>query len=141
MFLGGILLLIAFKTLFINEKMRGTGFFAIIRSIGENNNFSIFIKFIYYGIILLLANFTTALLIFSGGSIIGLANPDFWTAVAVVTIFGIITLLLIEIPFVVYLTRPRVPAGALASLNDWFTRNGDYLLALVMFLLGIFFII
>jgi len=139
--LGGILILIAFKFLLINEEAREDGFFGLIRGIRENNQFSIFIKYIYFGIIAVLANLTTALLIFSGGSIIGLANPDLPTATAIIIIFGIIALFLIEVPFVVYMTRPRVEAGALNSLNGWFTRHGSNLLALAMIILGIFFFI
>jgi len=140
-FLGGILILIAFKILFVNEQPREGGFFGFIRSLAEDNAFSVFIKYIYYGIITILASFTTSLLIFGAGNIIGLANPTFWTAVATVIILGIIAFILIEIPLLVYITGFRASDGNLESLNNWFFRYGDYLLSLVMIILGIFFII
>lgn len=140
-FLGGILILIAFKILFVNEEPREGGFFGFIKGLREDNTFSIFIKFLYFGIIILLASFTTSLLIFSAGTIIGLANPTFWIATAAIVVFGIIAFFLIEIPFLVYLIRPRVPGGILSSLNSWLGRYGNDLLSLVMLLLGIFFII
>jgi len=141
MFLGAILILIAFKTLLISEQARDDGFFGFIRGIRGDNRFSIFIKYLYFGMITILANLTTALLVFSGGTIIGLATPDLWTAVAVIIIFGLIALFLIEVPFVVYMTRPRLEGGTLESLNGWFTRHGDNLLALAMIILGIIFLV
>ncbi len=140
-FLGGILILIAFKILFVNEEAREGGFFSFIMSLEEDNKFSIFIKFLYLGIITLLASFTTSLLIFSAGSIIGLVIPTFWTAVGTVIVFGIVALIMIEIPFLAYLIGFRVSGGTLASLNRWLVRYGDYLLSMVMLILGIFFIV
>jgi hypothetical protein len=139
--LGGILIIIALKTLIIREEPREGGILGFITSLRENRNFSVFIKFFYIGFLTFLASFATAILILQAGSIIGLSNPGFGLAAITVIILGLITLLVVEIPFIAYLIFSTRTGPMLTPAHNWVTNYGDYLTTVVYLVLGIFFII
>ena len=139
--LGSILIIIALKTLFVREEPREEGLLGFVSSLREDNNFSTFLKFFYFGFITFLASFTTDILVLQAGNIIGLSNPGFTLAAETVIILGFITLLVVEVPFIVYLIFSTKAADILTPARDWLTTYGDYLTTIVYLLLGFFFII
>ena len=139
--LGGILIIIAFKTLLIREEPQERGILGFITSLRETRGFSVFIKFFYIGFLTFLASFTTAILILQAGNIIGLSNPGFCLAAITVIILGVITLLVVEIPFIAYLIFSTRTGSMLTPAHNWITNYGDYLTTVVYLILGIFFII
>ncbi len=139
--LGAILLLIALKSLFIQENARSGGIIGFINSIRENNDLSIFIKFFYFGFITTLASVTTAILFTVAGIIIGISSPGSANSAIIIVILGFISLLTIEIPFIFYLLSPSTAEDTLGRLRDWISAYGSYLTGLVYFILGLFFIL
>ena len=139
--LGSILVIIALKTIFVREEPRDGGLLGFVGSLQESSNFSTFIKFFYFGFITFLASFTTDILVLQAGDIIGLSNSGFAIAAETVIILGIITLILVEVPFIVYLIFARRTGDMLASAGNWITYYGDYLTTIVYLILGIFFIV
>lgn len=139
--LGSILVIIALKTIFVQEEPREGGLLGFINSLQETSNFSTFIKFFYFGFITFLASFTTDIIVLQAGTIIGLSNPGFGLATITVIILGLITLLLVEIPFIIYLIFSTRAGDMLTSVGNWATDYGDYLAGIVYLILGFFFII
>jgi hypothetical protein len=139
--LGGILVIIALKTLFVREEPREGGLLGFVNTLRENNNFSIFIKFFYFGFITFLASFATSILILIAGTIIGLSNPGFTLSAITIIILGLITLILIEIPFIIYLISPQRAGDILTPARNWITQYGDYLTTIAYLFLGFFFLI
>lgn len=139
-FLGSILIIIALKTLFILEKPREDGFIGFVSSIPENRNFSTFLKFFYLGFITFLASFTTDILVIQAGVIIGLSNPGFILSTVAVVLLGLITLLVIEVPFIIYLIFPTKATNMLIPTHNWIINYGDYITTIVYLVLGFFFI-
>lgn len=139
-FLGGIFIILALNTLLMRKEFREDGFFGFVMSLREDNDLSIFVKFLYMGVLVILANLATALLILGAGNVVGLANPGFWIAAVTIIIFGIIALLVIEIPLIFYLARPGRYDTRFSSFYDWLTNYGNYLAFIVLLIIGIFFI-
>jgi hypothetical protein len=139
--LGSILIIIALKTIIVREEPRNRGVIDFITSLRENNNFSVFIKFFYIGFLAFLASFTTDILILQAGNIIGLSNPVFGLAATTVLVLGVITLLVVEVPFIIYLIFSRRTSEMLAPALSWAVHYGDYLTTIVYLILGFFFII
>jgi len=139
--LGSILIIIALKTIIIREEPRNRGVLDFITSLRENNDFSVFIKFFYIGFLAFLASFTTDILILQSGNIIGLSNPVFGLSAATVIILGAITLLVVEVPFIIYLIFSTRASDMLAPVLNWVTDYGDYITTIVYLILGFFFII
>ena len=139
--LGIILIIIAVKTIFILEESREGRIIGIINTLREDNNLSIFLKFFYYGFITTLSSFTTAILMVIAGVIIGVSSPGFTNSAISVIILGLISLLVVEIPFIFYLISPISAEDILDPFRKWIPKYGEYVASLVYLLLGIFFLV
>lgn len=138
--LGGILIIIGVKSLFIREYAREGGILGFIFSLREDNDLSVFVKFFYLGFITILASFTAAILIAVAGIIIGLATPTFTNSAITVIILGIISLFMVIIAFILYLLSSDYAEDLLDPFRRWTLQYGDYLAAIVYFLLGLLFL-
>ena len=139
--LGSILAIIALKTIFVREKSREGGLIEFVSSLREDKNSSTFIKFFYFGFIAFLASFVTDILVLQAGTLIGLSNPGFALAAETVIILGIITLLVAEIPFIIYLIFASRSRNILTPARNWIVNYGDYFTTIVYLILGFFFLI
>ncbi|MGF7117423.1 GAP family protein [Methanobacterium oryzae] len=139
--LGGILIIIGVKSLFVREYAREGGILGFTFSLREDNDLSVFVKFFYLGFITILASFTAAILIAVAGIIIGLSTPTFTNSAITVIILGIISLFMVIIAFILYLLSSDYAEDLLDPFRGWTVEYGDYLAAIVYFLLGLFFII
>ena len=137
--LGAILVIISLKTLFIREVPQEGGLLGFIDSLREDNNFSIFIKFFYFGFLTYLASFATSILIAVAGIIIGISNSVFPISSMTIIILGFVALLIVEIPFILYLISPTRAGEILSPAQSWIVQYGDYLMTIVYLILGIFF--
>ncbi|MGB9936270.1 MAG: GAP family protein [Methanobacterium sp.] len=140
-FLGSILIIIALRYLFISEQYKSEGILGFINNLREENNLSLILKFFYIGFIALFASFIPAILILGAGMIIGLSNPgSTYTAITVIEL-ALIGLLVVEVPFILFLISPRLAIDVLNPFSDWLTRYGEYFAAIIYFLIGLIFII
>ncbi|HEX3012650.1 MAG TPA: GAP family protein, partial [Methanobacterium sp.] len=78
---------------------------------------------------------------FQAGVITGLSNPGFILAAETVIILGLITLLVVEIPFIIYLIFSSRVRNRLDPARNWIINYGDYLTTIVYLFLGFLFII
>lgn len=137
--LGIILIIIATKTIFVGEEARSGGLIDFINLRG-NNNLSVFLKFFYFGLITVLASFTTAILMTIAGIIIGLSSPGFTNSAIIVTILGFISFFTIEVAFIFYALSADAAEDVFSPIRKWVPLYGDYLTSIIYFLLGILFL-
>jgi hypothetical protein len=97
-----------------------------------------FIKSMIFGFGLFIINFTTTILVFAAGKEIGLSTAPIFDKLIVIVILTIITLLVVEIPLLVYLLFPKTANKLLEPVNIWMQKNGKYLMAAIFFVFGIY---
>jgi hypothetical protein len=103
--------------------------------------FSDFIKYMILGVGMFAVNFTTTVLVFAAGKNIGLSSAGITDKLVVVIILTLITLLVVEIPLLIYFTMPERSEKILGPLNVWMQKNSRYLMAAVMFVFGIYLLL
>ena len=100
-----------------------------------------FIKYMILGLGMFTVNFTTTVLVFAAGKDIGISSAGVTDKVTVVIILTLITLLVVEIPLLVYFTMQERSERVLGVLNVWMQKNSRYLMAAVMFVFGIYLMV
>ena len=100
-----------------------------------------FIKSMIFGFGLFIINFTTTILVFAAGKDIGLSAAPIFDKLIVVVILTIITLLVVEIPLLIYILVPKTANKLLEPVNIWMQKNGKYLMAAIFFVFGIYLLI
>lgn len=83
-------------------------------------------------------NFITTALVFLGASKIALAQVDFMGKIISMVVLLAITLSLVEIPLLIYVFRPQKANKILYKLNQWIKKNGYYLSAALILIIGIY---
>lgn len=83
-------------------------------------------------------NFITTVLVFLGGSKIALAQVDFVGKILSMVVLLALTLSLVEIPLLIYVFRPQKADKILYKLNQWIKKNGYYLTAALVIIMGIY---
>lgn len=97
-----------------------------------------FIKYMLLGFGMFVINFTTTVLVFAAGKDIGLSIAPIIDKLIVILILTIITLIVVEIPLLIYLTMAKRSEKILGALNVWMQKNSKYLMAGIIFLFGIY---
>ncbi|MEN4018215.1 MAG: GAP family protein [Methanobacterium sp.] len=100
-----------------------------------------FIKSMGFGFGLFVINFTTTILVFAAGKDIGLSPAPLFDKLIVIIALTIITLLVVEIPLLIYILMPKTANKALAPVNIWMQKNGKYLMAAIFFVFGIYLLV
>jgi hypothetical protein len=100
-----------------------------------------FIKYMFLGIGIFVINFKSTILVFAASKDIGLSSAGFADKLAVIIILTVITLLVVEIPLVIYFTMPESSEKLLGALNIWMQKNSRYLVAAVLFFFGIYLMV
>ncbi len=100
-----------------------------------------FIKYMILGLGMFTINFTTTVLVFAAGKDIGISGAGFIDQIIIVIILTIITLLVVEIPLLIYFAMPERSEKILKPVNLWMQKNSRYLMAAVIFLFGIYLMV
>lgn len=100
-----------------------------------------FIKYMILGLGMFAINFTTTVLVFAAGKDIGISGAGFTDKLIVVVILTVITLLVVEIPLLIYFTMPEHSEKLLNLLNVWMQKNSRYLMAGIMLIFGIYLLV
>lgn len=100
-----------------------------------------FIKYMFLGFGMFVINFTTTELVFTAGKDIGLSSASIFDKLIVIVILTIITLIVVEIPILIYFTMPKRSEEILGTLNIWMQKSIKYLMAGIMFLFGIYLLV
>jgi len=85
-----------------------------------------------------LINFSTSIIVLEAGKIISTSlAPTSGKALAIV-ILVLITLLVCEIPLLIYFLLPQSSERILSKINVWMQKNGHILMGLVILAIGLY---
>lgn len=100
-----------------------------------------FIKYMILGFLMFLINFTTTILVFAAGKDIGLSTAPLIDKLIVIAILTIITLIVVEIPLLIYILFPKTADKVLHPVDVWMQKNSRYLMAAVIFVFGFYLLV
>lgn len=85
-------------------------------------------------------NFITTALVFLGGSKIAAAGFGWLGMVISLFILIAITLSMVALPVLIYFITPKKADKILSKLNNWIKKNGHYLTAILVIIIGLYFL-
>jgi hypothetical protein len=135
---GIILLIFGVKRIFKSQKS-SMGIFQ-----GDNKHTPmsmLFIKGFSFGFGMFLINFSTTIIVLEAGKEIGTSSVDMIGKLVVLTILILITLLICEVPLLMYILFPEKANNILSGVNKWMQRNGHYLMGIVILVIGAYLIL
>jgi hypothetical protein len=97
---------------------------------------SIFVKGFSFGFIMFLINFSTTIIILEAGKQIGASSVDLMGKLMVIIVLTLITLLVCEIPILIYFLFPKKANSVLSNVNKWMQKNGHILMGIVILVIG-----
>lgn len=100
-----------------------------------------FIKYMLLGLGIFTINLKTTILVFAASKDIGISSAGLTDKLTVIIILIVITLLVVEIPLLIYFTMPESSEKLLGALNIWVRKNSRYLIAAVLFFFGIYLMV
>lgn len=106
----------------------------------QRSNLNLFLKGISYGFGLFLINFSTTIIVFEAGKEIAVSQVGLIGKLMIIVILIIITLLVCEVPLLMYILYPEKAKTVLLKVNTWMQRNGHILMGIVIFLIGVYLI-
>ena len=86
-------------------------------------------------------NFITTALVFLGGSKIAAAGLGWLGTIISLFVLMAITLSMVALPVLIYFLVPKKADNILFKLNQWIQKNGHYLTAILVLLLGFYFLL
>lgn len=106
----------------------------------SSSGVGMFVKGFSFGFIMFLINFSTTILVLEAGKIIGSSPADLFGKSMVIIILTIITLLVCEVPLLIYLLFPQKANNVLSKVDEWMQKNGHYLMAAVIIAIGAYLV-
>lgn len=106
----------------------------------QKSNLVVFIKGLSFGFGLFLINFSTSIIVLEAGKEIGASSFGIIGKSIVIMILIIITLLVCEIPLLMYLLYPAKAIKILSKVNKWMQKNGHILMGTVLIVIAIYLI-
>lgn len=138
-FLGALLVLLGIRNIFGEESQsHGVALLKYLKIEDTASNFSKLKRYFTVGFLTFLINFSTAIFVLAAARQIGLTNAGLITSAVAIIILGIITLIVIEIPLLLFLIFPRTIEKTLQPVNEWITNNGNYLVATFLIVIGVY---
>ncbi len=135
--LGILLLLLGVRGIFKSQK-------SPVDRIQSNDkpksNLNLFIKGVSFGFGLFLINFSTIIIVLEAGKEIAVSPVGFIGKFLIIIILIFITLLVCEIPLLMYVLYPQKAKKLLLKVNSWMQRNGHILMGIVLLLIGVYLI-
>ena len=106
----------------------------------QKSNLVSFFKGFSFGFAMFLINFSTTIIVLDAGKEIGSSSADLTSKLIVVIILIFITLLVCEVPLLIYLLFPDKANNILSKVNRWMQKNGHYLMGVVILVIGVYLI-
>jgi hypothetical protein len=135
--LGIFLLVFGFKRIFQAQKS------PLGRFEGDDKSKSSLlslIKGVSFGFGMFLINFSTTIIVLEAGKEIGVSSADLMGKLIVVIVLILITLLVCEVPLLIYILFPDKANDMLSKVNKWMQKNGHYLMGVVILVIGVYLI-
>ncbi len=141
LFLGAILVLLGIRSLFSKGgESGGSALFKYLNVENTANNLSKFSRFFTVGLLTFLINFSTAIFVLAAARQIGVTKAGLFTDIFSILVITIITLVVIEVPLLFFFIMPGTASKATKPMNKWINKNGSYLIAGFLLIIGIYVI-
>lgn len=137
-FLGAVLVLLGLRNFAAKEDNKGGNFLKRLEIDPNASTLSLFVKYFSIGIIAFLMNFSTAIFVLAVGRTIGVANAGFSNNAISVIVLIIISLLIIEVPLLFFVTFPKKAQKVLGPIDEWISNHGNIVTGLFCIAIGIF---
>lgn len=104
----------------------------------DASGFMVFLKGVSFGFLMFLINFSTTIIVLEAGKIISTSTaPATGKGIATVILI-LITLLVCEIPLLIYFLLPERSERILSKINVWMQKNGHILMGIVILAIGLY---
>ena len=133
---GAVLLLLGIKSLFEKSDTEGP----VVKYMDVGSAASTATKFKHYfiiGVFIFFVNFSTAMLVMSAGMKIGLADAGSFNNIIAVIVITIITMIIIEVPLILFFILPKATKKAMEGLKGWLAKYGNIITGVFFIILGI----
>jgi len=104
----------------------------------EASRLIVFVKGMSFGFVMFLINFSTTIIVLEAGKIISTSPVPTTGRVLATVILVLITLLVCEIPLLIYFLLPESSERILSKINVWMQKNGHILMGLVILAIGVY---
>ena len=104
----------------------------------DASGLKIFLKGTSFGFLMFLINFSTSIIVLEAGKIISTSSAPTTGKVMVTVILILITLLVCEIPLLIYFLLPGSSERILSKINVWMQNNGHILMGIVILAIGLY---
>jgi hypothetical protein len=104
----------------------------------DSSSLSVFLKGLSFGFVMFFINFSTTLIVLEAGKLIATASAPITGKVIVSLILILITLLVCEVPLLIYFLLPGRSDKILSKINVWMQKNGHILMGLVILAIGLY---
>jgi threonine/homoserine/homoserine lactone efflux protein len=121
-FLGAILVLIGFRNF---TSKHDNNLFKYLKIDQSSSSFSQFKRFFSLGFIAFLTNFSTAIFVLAAGRVIGVTNAGFLPDATAILILTLISLIVIEVPLIFFITMPGKAKKITEPANKWISSHGN----------------
>ncbi len=133
--LGILLLVLGFREIFKPQKPIINNFLGDSK---KTSTITQFIKGLSFGFGMFLINFSTTIIILEAGKQIGSSSADIYGKLIVLIVLILITLLVCELPLIIYFLFPKKANNILSHVNKWMQKNGHYLMGIVLVIIGLY---
>ena len=106
----------------------------------DSSSLLVFLKGLSFGFMMFFINFSTTLIVLEAGKLIATAAVPITGKVTVSVILILITLLVCEVPLLIYFLLPSRSEKLLSKINVWMQKNGHILMGLVILAIGLYLI-
>jgi Sap, sulfolipid-1-addressing protein len=134
--LGAVLLLLGIRSLFEKSDTEGP----VVKYMDVGSAASSATKFKRYfiiGLFIFFVNFSTAMLVLSAGFKMGLADAGSFNNIIAIIVIAIITLVIIEVPLLLFIILPKATEKAMIGLKGWLGKYGNLVTGVFFIILGI----
>jgi hypothetical protein len=104
----------------------------------DSSTLIVFVKGLSFGFVMFLINFSTTIIILEAGKLIATSPVAITGKMLVSVIIILITLLVCEIPLIIYFLLPGSSERILSRINVWMQKNGHILMGLVILAIGLY---
>ncbi|UTB33743.1 MAG: GAP family protein [Methanobacterium sp. ERen5] len=104
----------------------------------DSSSLLVFFKGLSFGLVMFFINFSTTLIVLEAGKLIATESAPITGKVTVSLILILITLLVCEVPLLIYFLLPGSSDKILSKINVWMQKNGHILMGVVILAIGLY---
>lgn len=138
LFLGAVLVLLGIRNFAAKNENKGSN---ILDRLQIDQNASIphqVYKYFTIGIFAFIMNFSTAIFVLAAGRAIGVAHASLGNDAISIVILIAITLLIIEVPLIFFVSFPKKAQKLLVPVDEWIHNHGNLVTGIFCIVIGIF---